>query len=57
MPVIEDRRAEVPGRLAVRAMPTSGGDRELLHWAGIDREAIAATARHLVQPAAGDETR
>jgi transketolase len=47
---LADARVSVPGRrLAVRAMPTSGGARELLRWAGIDREAIAATAGALVQ--------
>jgi hypothetical protein len=35
-------------RLAVTAMPTSGSPDELLRWAGIDRDAIAARARALV---------
>ena len=47
---LADARVSVPvRRLAVRAMPTSGGARGLLRWAGIDREAIAATAGALVQ--------
>ncbi len=34
--------------LAVREMPGSGSGTELLAWAGIDADHIAATARHLV---------
>jgi transketolase len=36
-------------RLAVREMPGSGSGAELLAWAGIDAEHIAAAARELVQ--------
>jgi transketolase len=36
-------------RLAVTAMPTSGRPAELLRWAGIDRAAIARTARALLE--------
>jgi len=36
-------------KLAVREMPTSGSPDELLHWAGIDAEAIAGAARALAR--------
>lgn len=46
---LADRDVHVPvRRLAVREMPTSGTPEELLHWAGIDREAIASAARTLL---------
>ena len=35
-------------KLAVREMPGSGTPEELMHWAGIDAEAIAAAARQVV---------
>jgi transketolase len=34
--------------LAVRAMPGSGSGKELLAWAAIDADHIAAAARHLL---------
>ena len=40
-------------KLAVREMPTSGSPDELLHWAGIDAEGIAGTARTLVRERVG----
>jgi transketolase len=36
-------------RLAVEAMPTSGGPEELLRWAGIDAPSIAAAAQDLLK--------
>jgi transketolase len=40
-------------KLAVREMPTSGSPDELLHWAGIDADAIAGAARTLVRERVG----
>jgi transketolase len=44
-------------RLGVRAMPTSGQPEELLRWAGIDRGAIARSARALIDDTAAPMTR
>jgi transketolase len=47
---LADRGVPVPvARLAVNEMPTSGSPAELLRWAGIDRESIAAAARSLIE--------
>ncbi|HEX3765661.1 MAG TPA: transketolase [Kofleriaceae bacterium] len=44
-------------RLAVRGIPGSGSGEQLLAWAGIDGDHIAAAARRLVEPGAADRPR
>jgi transketolase len=39
-------------KLAVREIPGSGTPAELLHWAGIDAEGIAAAAREVARAGA-----
>jgi transketolase len=41
-------------RLAVRGLPGSGSGSELLAWAGLDADHIAAAARKLMDPAQTD---